>query len=149
MKETDVLNPVRTIKVMGEVFEVRELPWKDYLHVIREMTSTAFDLFGGSKISLGELSLDKDKLVSALSNQEDLLSYAIEKSTSIPKDKIEKLTAAEALLVVDTIAEMNLRPEIVSVGKRLAGRMADVFGVKNPLPEQSTVSSAPATPSTT
>lgn len=149
MKNDNILNPVATVPIRGHSVEVRELRWRDYLKVIKDMTSAAFELFGsaGGKVAIDEFSLSKEKLISVIAQQEELLAWTIDKATNLKEFKIEvaDLSGTEALTILNKIVEMNIRPELVELGKSLAGRMGELFQVKNPSSEQLTASSRPAT----
>lgn len=149
MKE-DVLNAVRLVKVRGEQVEVRELTWKDYVRAVKQMTGTILGLIGdGGKISMDAIVLNREKLTEAIGAQEDLVAWVLAKSTSRDQAWVDSLSAREVLPLLDAVIELNLSPEVIEQGKKLAGQMGEAFGLKKASVAPATISSAPATASVT
>jgi hypothetical protein len=131
--------------------DVRELSWREYLAVVKRLTDTVFKVVGKDINSLSKakeltITLEPKALISAISEQEDLVAWLVEKTTGLKQDEISKLSPVEVMPLLGLIVEMNLTPEHVAAGKALAGQMGAIFGVlKTGSPEQSTPSSRPAT----
>lgn len=145
-----VLNPVIPVNIQGEVVEVRELTWKDYLAVIKRVTGTALSVVGPG----GKLDLNAANLTDAITEQEDTLQLVLSKSTGKDQEWVAKLSARDACRLLDAAVALNLSEEVLAEGKKLAGKMAGVFGLKKvglkpSSPEPLTTSSPPATPSQT
>lgn len=131
----DIHNPVRRIDVRGELITVKELVWKDCLQAVREMTATVLQLLGPGGTTMV---LDKEKIVAAITQQEQLVTWVLEKATGKPQDWIATLRPRELLPLVEAAVELNLSDEVVKSGKALAGRMGGVFGQTKPSPARST-----------
>lgn len=146
----DVLNPVRTVKIRGQDIEVKELTWKDYLRAVKDLTGSVIKLFG-QKIELqkGEITLNRDRLIEIIGEQETLVQWVLEKSTGQPKEFIAGLSAREVFPLIEAVVDLNLSEEVTGPGKMLAGRMGDILGLKKVSVAPSITSSAPATPSAT
>lgn len=132
--KTDIFNPVVTVKIRGDSVEVRELTWKHYLRAVKELTDNLLGLMSGKNT----LELNKEKVVATISAQEELVSWVIQASTGKDAAWVDSLSARELLLLLKAVVDLNLSEELIGVGKGLAGRMADVFGLK-------TASLAPST----
>jgi hypothetical protein len=145
MKE-DVLNPVIPVKVRGETVDVRELTWKDYLRAVKDLTGTILKLMGEGGTTLV---LNREKILEAITAQEDLVGWVIEKSTGKDQAFINSLSARELLPLLIAVVDLNLSEEVIGPGKELAGRMGAALGLKTASPESLTTSSAPATKAAT
>lgn len=145
MSKADTLNPIRQVQIGDETVTVRELTWKEYLHVIRELTSTVFTFITDK----GAIEWKKDRIVDALMKQEGLLDWVLQKSTDRPGEWVASLKATHMLRLLEAIIDLNLNEDIVGRGKAVAGRIGQVISWKNVSSELSTTSSAPATPSKT
>lgn len=124
--KTDVWNPIATVQIRGEAIQVKELDWRTYLWAVKELTGTLMGLVNDK----GQLILEKDKIVTALTDQENLVSVLVEKSTGRDAAWVSSLSARELFIVVKPIVELNLSEEVLSPGKELAGRMRAVFASK-------------------
>lgn len=145
-QQPDAFNGVRTVNLDNKVVEVRELRWRDYLYVIKGITGTVLELVGPGGTTFV---LDKGRIVEAIGNQEALVGWVLARSTGLTPDEVENLTAREVMPLLEAVVELNLNDEVIALGKRVAGRMADVFALKTLSPGQSISSSGPATPSKT
>ena len=147
-KDSNVMCPVRTISVRGKTVEVRELTWRDSMRAVKELTGWVMKLLGGQKgkLTADSVTLDKDSIVEALTTQEDLVAWAMEKSTNLSADEVSSLTLGEAIPIVQAMVDLNLSEEVLGPGKALAGRLGQVFGLKIALPKPQTTSSPTDTP---
>jgi hypothetical protein len=139
----DVLNPVVAIKIRDRLIEVKEMPWKDYLRAVKDMTGTLMKLIGPGG---NTLALTKENVIEALTAQEELLTWVLQKCTGEEQTFISSLSAREILPLIQAAVDLNLSQEVVGAGKKLAGQMGQVFGLKKQSPGPLTTSSAPATP---
>lgn len=148
MKESNVICPIKTANVKGKTIEIRELTWRDSMRAVKELTGSIMKLVGGKqgKLTTDSLSLDKDSIVEALSAQEDLVAWAIEKSTDLSPSEISALTLSEAIPIIQAMVDLNLSDEVIGPGKTLAGRLGQVFGLKIALPKPQTTSLPMGTP---
>lgn len=140
-QESNVLNPVVTVKLRGgRTIEVKELTWKDYIRAIKQMTDSLLKLIANQKnkpanaleiaSAEGSLVIDRDKLIQAIGDQEDLVGWVIQKSTGEAQEWVDQLSAAEALAILDAVVGLNFTEEVIASGKALAGRMGGVFALK-------------------
>lgn len=140
-QESNVLNPVVTVKLRGDrTIEVKELAWKDYLRAIKQMTESLLKLIANQKnkpanaleiaSAEGSLIIDRDKLVQAIGEQEDLVAWVLQKSTGQSQEWVDQLSAADALAILDAVVSLNFTEEVIAAGKALAGRMGGVFALK-------------------
>jgi hypothetical protein len=132
--ETDKLNPLIPVSVRGERVEVREMNWKDSLRAVKEMTGAIMTLVNNK----GEMVLDKTKIIEALTSQEALASWVIQKSTDKDGAWVDSLSTREFLPIIIAVVDLNLSDEVIGSGKTLAGRMGKVLGLKTISPKQST-----------
>lgn len=137
--QPDVLNPVIGVKVKGELVDVRELPWKDYLRTIKELTSAVTDLLKKSGPN-GEIELASEDIIQAIARQEDLAAFLMQRCTGKDSAWVESLSGREALAVLTAAVQVNLSDEVVRRGKELAGHMSGVFGLKRQSLASSTTS---------
>lgn len=119
----------------GKVVRLRELTWKKYLWAIRRITSTVIPLLAGKDGSvnladLGKVTIDPEKIVAALSEQEETVTVVLKDSApeDLTDEVIENLSGRDTMLLLAVVVELNLSPEVLGAGKELAGRMAAVFG---------------------
>lgn len=138
---SDVLNPLVPVEIRGERIEVRELNWKDYSRAIKELTGSAMKLLGTG----GTLVLDKEKIIQAIGEQESLIQWVVEKSTGRDSKYVSSLSTREILPLISAVVDLNLSEEVLGAGKKLAGQMGGIFGLKIQSLKPSITSSAPAT----
>lgn len=141
MKE-DILNPVVPVKIRGELVEVRELTWKDYLRAVKESAGALMKLItpDGKAVQF-----NKDTIIEVLTSQEDVAGWVLEKSTGKDAKFIAGLSAREIIPLLQAVVDLNLSEEVVGPGKILAGRMVDLLGLKTLSQGPPTTSSPPAT----
>lgn len=138
MIQDNIHNPITVVRTSsGELVEVRELTWKNCLTAIKKLTDTVLELLGkqqgGSSIAL---TLDKEKLVSAITSQEELVTWALMKSTGRDQAWVDALSARDCLALVKAMVDQNLSDEVLAAGKGLADRMGAVFGRSSKSPAQ-------------
>lgn len=110
--------------------EVRELPWKAHIRIIKELTSHVKELLSAQRGPSGEIELDVDVIVSKIASMEDLTSWVMQQATGKDAAWVEGLSGREALIILTETVKLNLSPELVGAGKELAGHMGAVFGLK-------------------
>jgi hypothetical protein len=114
--EKQILKPEKVIVVGNAPVTVRELAWPDALEFLKrlsEQIGKIWDDKGNVKISL-------ESIAEHVAQTGDLSTFLLEKATG---HKAEEFSSSQALDVLDTALEMNLREELVQGGKRLATRI--------------------------
>ena len=146
MSTPSVLNPLATVQIRGESITVKELVWKDYLRAMKDMTGAILSILAKD----GTIVLNREKIIEAITAQEELVSWVLQRSTGKDAKWVDSLSAREFLPLLEAVVDLNLSEEVVGQGKRVAGRLGQVLALKKISLAPSTTSSGPAaTPSKT
>ncbi len=137
--KNNTLSAVTTLTVNGKTIEVRELRWRDYAHAVQMLTGSLLKLFAGKK---GEsITANREEIVEAIEVQQELIAWAITKSTHLTESEVSELSTREVLPIISAMIDLNLSEEITGPGKKLAGQMAHLLGLKIGSAKPSTTSS--------
>lgn len=96
----------------------------------------------------GTLVLDKEKIIQAIGEQEELIQWVLEKSTGKDAKFVAELKASEVLPLIMAVVDLNLSEEVLGAGKTLAAKMGGIFGLKTQSLKPSIISSAKTTVTT-
>ena len=121
---TDSFMPVETVRLLGgRTVEVRELTWKQLLHALKQLAQRALTFVAQDGKTI---SIEASKIVEALSEQEELAVWIVEKSTGLTADELALLGVRDFLAIVEAVVRINLSEEVVCLGKRIAGSVRAV-----------------------
>lgn len=96
----------------GSKVTVRELTWKQTKTLVDEAgEQVALILASGSAMKSG------------LRMCGELSDSLIKRCTDLDQEAIDNLTLADVLRLTDAATELNLRPDVIDLGKALAGRV--------------------------
>jgi hypothetical protein len=104
-----------TVNIRGEEIEISELRWKDASQAVKGLIGSLARMVGAD----GAISFDQSRITASIAEQEELLSFVVQKSTGRDSQWIDDLTGAEALRLLGPIVELNLNPETITVGKSI------------------------------
>lgn len=122
---SDVLNPIRRVQVRDGQIEVRELTWKELSYVLQELSETVL----GFMDDKGVIKIDPVHIVAAIKDNEALLAYFLSKSCNREDAWVNQLSLRDMLTLLDAAIELTLSEEVLELGKKLAGRMAQRLGL--------------------
>lgn len=120
----EILNPVRSVKLAAGELQVRELNWRDALEFMAKLSKHAGALFDEK----GSVTLDLEKLGSLVMGTKEVADHLLMKATGREQEWVDGLSLSEALVVIDAALELNLSPELIARGKKVAGRVQGAFG---------------------
>lgn len=128
MSNVSAITGIATVTLRDKrAIEVKELRWKDYIWAIKELTGNILGLVGeGKDVS----SINKEKIIEVVSEQEQLVAVLIKKSTSLSEAEISELFARDVLLILEAMVQLNFSEEVVGTAKKLGTRMGEVFSKK-------------------
>lgn len=132
------------VQLRGDRITVKELTWKAYISAVKQLTGTILQFVGSDG---NTITLTKDTLLNAISEQEGLIETLVHESTGKETDWIRGLSGREMLSILEKVIELNLTEEVVGMGKKLAGRLTTAMGLE--LKSQSPALSISSSPKVT
>jgi hypothetical protein len=127
-KLIELLNPVQTVDLGDEQIEVREMRWVDALAFLDKLAGSLEQVIGSQSIGEdGSLRLNGEKLREAVLSGGDLANTLLSRSTGLPQERLDQLTASQALTILEAAVAINFREHLLgkfqAVGKSLQGML--------------------------
>lgn len=127
----NILYPVRELQIGKETIQVRELAWREALQFLQQLAAAITEKLGTD----GTLTLTPESVQGMVAGSAELTEALITKSCGRDRQWLGEQRAGDVLALLDAAIELNLSPEIIDRGKRIAGRVQAAFG---PLPANGT-----------
>lgn len=141
MDTLKILNPVKTVQTAAGPVTVREMPWRDAIGFLAELSKQAQRIISPS----GQWSLSVDQLPAIITDASGLAGYLFRHAASLSEEQVAALRPVDALDILGAAIELNASPELYTRGKAVAGRLS--AALRGQTGEPSTKSSPPsATP---
>ena len=124
--ELELLDPVRIVDIGIENVEVRELLWVDALAFLEKLASSIGLVVAAQGIEAdGTFRLNADRLREAVLSSGELAGTLLSKATGLPQDRLQHLSASQALALLEAAVQVNFREELLgkcrAVGQSLRG----------------------------
>ena len=145
-----LIHPVRTLKVDGLELEVREMAWPKALELFKRLGARLAVLVAAQRLAGEESEAYLQRIAASfgelIAGAEDLSTLLLQSSVSCPARPGDTAWLADISVggfidLLDAAIEMNLRPEVLARGKKLAGRLQGVLApaMTTPTPAASPV----------
>lgn len=122
--ELELLDPVRTVDIGGELVQVRELRWLDTLQFLQKLAAGIEQVVGTQAIGAdGSVHLNADRLRDAVLSGGELANTLLAKSTGLPQARLEALSASQALTLLSAAVQINFREELLGKLKEVGGAL--------------------------
>ncbi|KAB2673898.1 MAG: hypothetical protein DVB31_02965 [Verrucomicrobia bacterium] len=151
---SSILNPVAEVRISAErTVTVREMAWPDALRFLQLLSGHVRALV---KPMVSDGPIDRATVMRKIAEQlpeivvgaTDLGDFLLRKATDLDPAEIAGVRLCSALEILDKAIELNLGPEVIDRGKRVAGRLAGAFGATTtPMTEISMAGSGPSSSS--
>ena len=124
--ELELLDPVRVVDLGTEKIEVRELRWVDTLRFLEKLAHSLEQVLGAQAIGPdGSFRLNVEKLREAVLSSGELANTLLAKATGLPQERLDALSASQALSLLEAAVQTNFREELLGkfrgVGQALRG----------------------------
>ncbi len=124
--ELELLDPVRVVDLGTEKVQVRELRWVDTLRFLEQLAGGIEHVLGAQAVGPdGSIRLDAGKLREAVLSGGDLAHTLLAKTTGLTAERLDALSASQALILLEAAVQTNFRDELLgkfrAVGQSLRG----------------------------
>ena len=134
MSDSEILNPVREIKVGDTTISVREMKWSDMLAFFRKISEHAGKLFSVTGAGQIKTELTLDGLAGLITSVEELTNHLVEKSAGLTAQRFGEFPAGTAAEILNAALELNTHAlkKVIALGRHFkgVGAGAAITGVK-------------------
>jgi len=134
---TDILYPVIEVRIGSDRITVRELAWREALAFLQQLAAAITATLGTD----GTFTLTPQSVQTIVAGSAELTEALLCKSCDRDAAWLARQRTTDILALLDAAIELNLSPEIIDRGKKIAGRVQAAFG-----PVPAPVNGIPARP---
>jgi len=123
MKDSEILNPIREIKVGEKTVAVREMCWGDMLEFFRKISAHAGKLFTVDGAGKVKTDLTLEGLTGMITGVEELTNFLIVKSTGETAESFGGLPMGTAAEILDAALDLNTTAikKVLALGRHFKG----------------------------
>lgn len=128
----EILKATRSVKIGGEVIEIRELSWME-LRTFTEQLAGELEQVGKVMGGGGDVKLQAETAIALVKNSQALSETLLCNTTGKSAEWVNKLSCGEFMGLLDQSLDLQLSVVTDSV-KKIGGRLRGVFGSKAAMP---------------
>ena len=104
--------------------EVREMNWRDAMGFLGMLSAHAGKMVNRD----GQFAMTEEALRGLVLGTKVVADDLMLKASKLPQEEIDNLSMREALDLIDAALDLNLSEELITRGKKFAGRFGSLLG---------------------